>query len=122
MLSGASVLIVEDNAILALDMITTLGNAGAAIVGPAHTLEHAVALAKTEPISCGILDVSLRNEAVFPAAELLRNRGVPIVFYTGHGDAEGLRRDWPEAKVLSKPAPPKLLLQTVRNVCPALAA
>ncbi|MGC2631411.1 MAG: response regulator [Rhodomicrobium sp.] len=116
-LSGARVLVAEDNAILAFDMISLLRQAGACVIGPATTLKHALALVLAECPSCGVLDVALRDGPVFPAAQVLRNRGAGIVFYTGHGDPDGLKRQWPEAHVLVKPAPHDLLLRTVIAAC-----
>ncbi len=113
LLQSAPILIAEDNALLALDMAAALRQAGANVIGPAATLEEALALVWTPALVCGVLDVSLRNEFVFPAAKVLRDRHAGIVFYTGHSDAETLKLDWPEARVLTKPAPDKLLIEAV---------
>jgi hypothetical protein len=43
--------------------------------------------------------------------------GGGIVFYTGQADLEAIRRDWPEAKVLQKPAPLGALMQAVIEAC-----
>jgi ActR/RegA family two-component response regulator len=118
-LQGARVLIAEDDAILAFDLGITLQKAGAKILGPALTLAHALSLAQTSPMSAAVLDVSLRDEEVFPAAEALRDRGVGIVFYTGYASVDSLRREWPHAQVLTKPTPARLLIQAVCRVWPA---
>jgi len=119
-LSGTRILVAEDNAVLAFDMITLLRQAGAHVLGPAMTLNHAIALAKAESPACGVLDVALRDGSVFPAAEVLRDQGAGIVFYTGHGNPELLKREWPEAHVLLKPAPHGLLLKAVIAACRGL--
>ncbi len=115
-LQGAQILVAEDDAILAFDLGITLQRAGASILGPALTLAHTLSLAQTAPMSAAVLDVSLRDEEVFPAALALRERGVGIVFYTGYAAVDSLRREWPEAQVLTKPTPPRLLIQAVRHV------
>jgi len=115
-LQGARILVAEDDAILAFDLGITLQRAGAKILGPTLTLAHTLTLAQTAPLSAAVLDVSLRDEDVFPAAEALKERGVGIVFYTGYAGVESLRRDWPEAQVLTKPTPTRLLIQAVRRV------
>lgn len=114
-LQGARILIAEDDAILAFDLGIVLRKAGALIVGPALTLAHTFALAKTVPVSAAVLDVSLRDEEVFPAACALQSRGAGIVFYTGYAAVEQLRRDWPGAQVLTKPAAPRVLVEAVRQ-------
>jgi len=116
-LAGARVLVAEDDPILAFDTMSFLRAAGAETFGPAINLKRALALAGIEPLTCGVLDVSLRHEFVFPAAQVLRDRCVGIVFYTGYADPDGLRRDWPGAHVLTKPAPPGLLMRTVGAAC-----
>lgn len=115
-LRGARILVVDDEPLLAFDMARVLKEAGAAVVGPAMCLERALELVR-EPLSCGILDVRLRDRLVFPAAEELSQKGAGIVFYTGHPDPEGLKKEWPHAQVLFKPAPLKLLISAVQAAC-----
>ena len=112
-LAGARVLIAEDEPFLAFDIMSVLLKAGAKVIGPAMSVARTLELASAEAPSCGVLDVRLRDELVFPAAHLLRERGAGIVFHTGHIDPEDLQRDWPDAKVLSKPAPLRLLIPAI---------
>jgi DNA-binding response OmpR family regulator len=114
-LQGTRILIAEDDAILAFDLGIILQKAGAQILGPTLTLSHALSLAQSAPLSAAVLDVSLRNEDVFPAARELKGRGVGIVFYTGYAAVDQLKRDWPEAQVLIKPTPARLLVEAVRR-------
>ncbi|MFY9640070.1 MAG: hypothetical protein WCD20_14550 [Rhodomicrobium sp.] len=116
-LLGAKVLIAEDDAILAFDMMCFLRSAGAETVGPAPNLKRALALSEDGSLSCGVLDVSLRGELIFPAAQRLRERCAGIVFYTGYADIGGLKRAWPEAQILIKPAPSKFLIAAVSTAC-----
>ncbi len=115
-LQGARILVAEDDAILAFDLGITLQRAGAKVVGPALTLAHTLSLAQTTLMCAAVLDVSLRDEEVFPAALELKERGVGIVFYTGYAAVEALRREWPDAQVLTKPTPPRLLIQAIQKV------
>ena len=115
-LQGTRILVAEDDAILAFDLGITLQKAGAKILGPTLTLAHTLSMAQTTSMSAAVLDVSLRDEEVFPAALELKGRGVGIVFYTGYGAVEQLRRDWPDAQVLTKPTPARLLVEAVRRV------
>jgi DNA-binding response OmpR family regulator len=116
-LEGRRILVAEDDPLLAFDLIGLLLKAGAQISGPALSLERALELARAEPLDCGVLDVKLRDGLVFPAARILREKGAGIVFYTGHHDPEGLKQDWPEARVLLKPAPLHLLMRAVIEAC-----
>jgi DNA-binding NtrC family response regulator len=116
-LLGAKVLVVEDDLILALDMIGILTWAGANVIGPARSVKRAVELAGEADLDCGVLDVSLKDELVFPAAAVLQRKKVNTIFYTGQIDQEAIRRDWPAAKVLAKPAPLRTLLQALAEAC-----
>ena len=114
-LRGTQILVAEDDAILAFDLGVTLQKAGAEVLGPTLTLAHALNLAQTAPLSAAVLDVSLRDEEIFPAARELKGRGVGIVFYTGYAAVEQLKRDWPDAQVLTKPTPARRLVEAVRR-------
>jgi CheY-like chemotaxis protein len=102
-LAGRRVLVVEDEMMIAMlveDMLTDLG---CAVVGPAHALDTALDLARTEiGLDVALLDVNLGGQAVFPVADALRAKGVPAIFSTGYGDA-GLRDIDRGAPVLQKP-------------------
>lgn len=79
------VLVVEDEYMLADELQMELGDLGAVVLGPFGTVEDAVAAIAAEPDMDGaILDANLRGEMVFPAADLLLERGVPFVFTTGY--------------------------------------
>jgi hypothetical protein len=90
-----------------------LRKAGADVLGPAAMLADALAFAGPAVLGCAVLDVNLRHELVFPAAQRLRGCGVPIVFHPSHSERERLRRDWPDAVALTKPAPQKRLIRAV---------
>ncbi len=114
---GARVLVAEDDAILALDVIGALLRAGAHVIGPAFSLERALELAEMEALTCGVLDVRLRDGLVFPAARVLKQKSAGIVFHTGQSDRERIKCGWPDAQVLIKPAPQKLLMQAIIAAC-----
>ncbi len=116
-LRDARILVAEDNMILAYDMVNLLRNTGADVLGPARTLAETLALAESDSLSCAVFDVNLGQELVFPAAQVLKERGVGIVFQTGQGEPERLKREWPEAQVLIKPVPSTLLIQAIRDTC-----
>ena len=102
-LAGRRILVVEDEMMIAMlveDMLTELG---CSVVGPAHALAEALALAQSEPgLDAALLDVNLAGQPVFPVADALREKGVPAVFSTGYGDA-GLRDIDRGSPVLQKP-------------------
>jgi len=80
----ARLLVAEDNPLVALSLEVMLEDLGYAVVGPARTVEEAMALtAEAESLDGAILDVDLHGEKIFPVAETLRERGVAVIFATG---------------------------------------
>ena len=116
-LNGRRILVAEDDAFLLLDIADFLSDAGAEIVGPAVSAQRAEALARSEHLDGGVLDVTLKGGDVFPIARILAEQGKGIVFVTGMQDTSTLEREWPQAKVLTKPSLPWALLQATVSVC-----
>ncbi|HEY5289834.1 MAG TPA: response regulator [Caulobacteraceae bacterium] len=102
-LEGRRVLLVEDEAMIAMLLEDMLGDLGCHVVGPAYALAPALALAAgSDPIDVAILDVNLAGRPVFEVADALRARRVPMIFSTGYGET-GLRDVDQGAPVLGKP-------------------
>ena len=87
-LPGRKVLLVEDEYYLARDLADSLGAVGCEVVGPTGRLKDALRLAGSEAIDAAVLDINLQGEMVYPAAELLLARGIPIIFATGYDRAK----------------------------------
>ena len=96
------VLVVEDEAIIAILMEDLLDELGCDVVATAAELDGAIAAARTGEFDLAFLDVNLRGVPVYPVAEVLRARAIPFAFVTGYGstgvDAAGV-----EAPILQKP-------------------
>jgi DNA-binding NtrC family response regulator len=84
-LKGKRILVVEDEALIAVMVEDMLTEMGSVVVGPAATIEEALALARTETIDA-VLDVNVRGERIDPVADALLERGVPMLFATGYGE------------------------------------
>ena len=102
-LSGRRVLLVEDEALVAMLLETILEDMGCVPVGPAATVEDGLAMAADPvPLDAALLDVNVAGQLVFPIAEALKARGVPFVFSTGYG-AGGLPEEWRGHPTVQKP-------------------
>lgn len=90
----ASILIVEDEGIVAQDLMEALIRLGYHICGVASEGTQAVAMATQLQPELVVMDVSLRGEIDgIQAARLMQERShVPIIFLTGHRDSETLQR------------------------------
>lgn len=82
------ILVVKDDFLLASELCRALEQAGATIVGPVPDLPAALDLIASAPVVQGaILDVNLRGQMVFPAADMLIERNLPFLFATGYDQA-----------------------------------
>ncbi|MDP8916774.1 MAG: response regulator [Pseudomonadota bacterium] len=81
------VLVVEDEAMVAMLVEDILLDLGHVVVGPAMRLDEAVPLARQGEFDIAILDVNLGTARSYPVADLLRDQGIPFVFATGYGSA-----------------------------------
>ena len=110
-LLGRRVLIVEDEALLALELELVFSEEGADVIGPALSLSHGMTLVEsTGEIDCAVLDVDLGGRDVFPIAHALEARGVPFVFHTAHAKASTLALLFPSSETIAKPARPEDLV------------
>ena len=101
-LAGKRVLVVEDEYLVALEVVNTLIDAGCIVVGPFASVQEALAAAKVENVDLALLDVNVAGEMVFPVAYFLEQAGTPFLFATGYGQSF-LPRDRPNWDVCSKP-------------------
>jgi len=84
LIGDTSVLIVEDEYLIADDLTQDLKKSGVTIIGPVATLDEAFAAVSTRRPDLAVLDINLRGQSVFPLADLLTARHVPYVFVTGY--------------------------------------
>jgi DNA-binding NarL/FixJ family response regulator len=94
-LHGARVLIVEDDALLRMELEYILQEAGAEIAGSCRTVKEGLAAAANGMVAVAILDVRIGSETVDPVARQLAERGTPFLFYTGQMEKDPQLTTWP---------------------------
>jgi PAS domain S-box-containing protein len=116
-LRSARVLIVEDEALVALDMARTLRAAGCEVLGPVGGLEQAIRFVETldQPPDAALLDLNLAGRSSVPLADLLLDQGVPIVFASGYGELPATASRHVESRLLPKPFAPSELTVALRE-------
>lgn len=119
---GKTVLVVEDEILVALDIADTLAAAGARVLGPCVSLRQAQDAAGKGAMDLAVLDIDLGGQEVFPAAEILQERGIPFVFYTGQPEREALRTAFADIPVCVKPSSPERLVEMLARLAPPVAA
>jgi ActR/RegA family two-component response regulator len=110
MFSGISVLIVEDEAILALDLACAVEDLDGKVIGPVATVADAFSLLATEPVAAAVLDANLLDGDVTSLALALIHRAVPFVVHTGTGLPDELAAVHPHLPVVTKPASANIVL------------
>jgi len=101
-LKGIRVLLVEDEAIIAMtaeDMLEELGCSGVITVS---TLAEAMAAAERADLDVALLDINLNGLESLPVAARLRDLGRPFVFTTGYG-AAGRGSGFEDVPLVTKP-------------------
>ena len=101
-LSG-TVLIVEDNLIIAMGAEVILLELGARHVETAASVNHALKAIERALPSFALLDINLGAESSLPVGYRLKELGVPFMFATGYGERAPLPAELSDAPIVQKP-------------------
>jgi DNA-binding response OmpR family regulator len=111
-LDGRSILIVEDETIIAMDITQAFEAAGAKLT-MTNTLEHALILAEHDGLSGAILDHSLGDGNSSLLCARLTERGIPYLIYSGLPTITGACAG---ALHIGKPAAPGELVAAMESL------
>lgn len=100
--SKSRVLLVEDEALVAMMIQETLKEFGYQVVGPLNTASEALAAAREGHFDAAVLDINLGDGLVYTVAEILGVRGVPFIFVTGY-DADSVDPRFSGVPIFQKP-------------------
>lgn len=112
------ILVVEDEALVAMLVEDALMDAGFTVLGPARTVSQALEMLKADPPDAAVLDLNLGGESSVTVADALAARGIPFLVATGYG-AAGLPTHLKHIPVLPKPYDPADLTGAIERLCPA---
>ncbi len=113
-LAGRRILIVEDDAFIAMALEDTLLDFGMSVAGIARNLREAERLARECEFDVALLDVNIGHDTIDPIAEAIAARGLPFVFTTGHGRA-GLPEAYRDRAIVEKPFYVDEILRALRE-------
>jgi|GraSoiStandDraft_8_1057269.scaffolds.fasta_scaffold1061529_1 DNA-binding response OmpR family regulator len=111
-LSGRSILIAEDEPLIALDIAEAFKDAGATTI-VTSTLHHALVLVEHDGLSAAVLDHALPDGDSSPLCQRLDDRKLPFVIYSGLGELHGACA---KGVQVAKPENPKALVVMVANL------
>lgn len=117
-----AILIVEDEALVGLEIELAFRDMGVADVRWAPDLDKARQILNSQPISGAVLDVLLGETEVFPLAEELARRGIAFVFHTGHAHEGEIKSQWPQSPVFRKPVASTQVARGLLDILPDGAA
>ena len=100
---AGSILVVEDNMIIALETEEMLASLGATNVDMASSTRDALRLIDAAPPARALLDVNLGSETSIAVARKLFELGIPYAFATGYGDGFRIPGDLAQVPVVKKP-------------------
>ena len=113
-LEGQTILVVEDEPLIVLDLSQALEAAGASVTST-NTLHHALILVEHDGLSAAILDHALSDGDGSRLCSRLNERGVPFIIYSGYTDLDG---ECGHAPRLSKPATDEQLVTMMAGLMP----
>jgi CheY-like chemotaxis protein len=114
-LAGKRFLVVEDEPLVALDIVAGLEDAGAKVHGQAGTVKDAMRIIESASFDAALLDANLCGEPVDEIAAALTRRKVPFLFVTGYGSAS-LPPAFGKATLLAKPFSQQQLVEAAARL------
>ncbi len=113
---GLRVMVLEDEAIIAMLLEDMLADMGCEVMGPVADVPSALSLIADKTPQMALLDVNLSHgESSYKVAEALAHRGVPFAFVTGYS-AGGLQAPFRDRPTLQKPFHLAALADVLRRV------
>jgi CheY-like chemotaxis protein len=101
-ISGNRILVVEDEALVAIAIREALEEQGYSVIGPCNRITDAMVALRHNRVDAAVLDVNLGDDSVYPLADTLVAESIPFIFVTGYG-AEELDRRFMTVPILQKP-------------------
>jgi CheY-like chemotaxis protein len=111
----ADVLVVEDDAIIAMDFEDTILGFGAKTVRTAASVSRALQLITERAPDFALLDIGLMHEKSFAIAERLEALGIPFAFVSGYGADAAIPAAFAQKPRLPKPCTSNALEAALRS-------
>jgi DNA-binding response OmpR family regulator len=110
------VLVLEDEALIALNLQDEIQDAGYEVAGPFTTCSAALGWLQTATPNMAILDAALKDGPCREIALELRRCEVPFLIYSGHQEDWPLLSEFDHITWIEKPVPPSVLVQACQQL------
>jgi CheY-like chemotaxis protein len=114
-LAGMRLIVIEDEPLVALDIVADLKDAGAEVFGPVGSAADALRMIEETALDGALLDGNLHGKPVGDIAAALVRKRVPFLFVTGYG-RDALPEGFGKVAILSKPFSREQLLEAVAQL------
>jgi DNA-binding response OmpR family regulator len=112
-----SILIVEDEFLVAMELASVVQGGGWNVLGPASSVGEAMLLLDRETPDAALLDYNLRGQPVTPVAERLHAMGVPFAVVSAYAASNITQIDvLANSPILQKPALPASVAMVVSGL------
>jgi DNA-binding response OmpR family regulator len=110
------ILILEDEALIALNLQDELQDSGHEVVGPFTDCSAALGWLQTVTPDMAILDATLKDGLCREIALELSHREVPFLIYSGHQEDRHLLSEFDHITWIEKPVPAANLVQACQQL------
>ncbi|MBS0386462.1 MAG: response regulator [Proteobacteria bacterium] len=117
-MDGRTILVVEDDALIAMELAERLVELGYVALEPAPTLDAAEALIARQRPDAALLDANLGGVSSLPLGARLAAIGVPVALCTGYDTIRNLPPELATAPILTKPISDDSLCAALRAMLP----
>lgn len=111
----ATILIVEDEFLIGIDMQVMLEDAGIRTIGPVATQQDAIQQIASQRPDAALLDGNLNGEPVDAVAKSLRENSIPFAFVTGYS-RDQLPAGFDNTPLIRKPVAADILIKMARSL------
>lgn len=111
-----SILIVEDDPFIAMDLQDTFESAGYDVIGPAAGVASSISLIEDHVPDVAMLDYNLGDNTSTPIAKDLARRNIPFLFLTGQMPDVVAKNEFKDKTVISKPFSPDHLIESIETL------
>ncbi len=114
-----TVMIVEDEALIAFSLEEAFQEEGFAVAGLFSSCADAVSSLAGQQPNVAVVDATLRDGSCLELARQLRDRDVPFLIYSGRNAIEECAPELAGVTWIDKPAPPALVVKAAVNLLTA---